>query len=85
MHDKTLSLLNIETITSDFKKLTSSESSPKEWRKANKIPVHKNGDKQLITNYRPVSLLPVCGKAFEKIIFNSLYVYLNNNNLLNST
>ena len=38
----------------------------------------------MITNYRPVSLLHICGKVFEKIIFNSLFVYLNNNNLLNS-
>ena len=60
------------------------ESFPKEWKEANIIPVHKKGDKQLITNYRPVSLLPICGKVFEKIIFNSLFVYLNNNNLLNS-
>ena len=35
----------------------------------------------MITNYRPVSLLPICGKVFEKIIFNSLFVHLNNNNL----
>ena len=38
----------------------------------------------MIKNYRPVSLSPICGKVFEKIIFNSLFVYLNNNNLLNS-
>ena len=60
------------------------ESFSKEWKKANTIPVHKKGDKQLIINYWPVSLLPICGKVFEKIIFNSLFVYLNNNNLLNS-
>ena len=52
--------------------------------KASTIPAHKNGDKQLIINYQPVSLLSICGKVFEKIIFNSLFVYLNNNNLLNS-
>ena len=34
------------------------------------------------TNYRPVS--PICEKIFEKIIFNSLLVHLNLNNLLNS-
>ena len=28
--------------------------------------------------------MPICGKVFEKIIFNSRFVYLNNNNLLNS-
>ena len=39
-------------------------------------------DKQLIKNYRPVSLLPICRKIFEKIIFNSLFKYLEDNNLL---
>ena len=59
--------------------------SPKNGKTENIIPVHKKGDKQLITNYRPVSLLPVCGKVFERIIFNSFFVHLNNNNnLLNS-
>ena len=67
-----------------FRNCLETESFLKEWKKANIIPVHKKGDKQLITNYRPVSLLPICGKVFEKIIFNSLFVYLNNNNLLNS-
>ena len=47
------------------------ESFPKEWKKTNIIPVHKIGDKQLIANYRPISLLPICGKVFEKLIFNS--------------
>ena len=48
------------------------------------IPVHKKCGKQLIANYRPVSLLPICGKSFETIIFNLLFVHFNNNNLLNS-
>ena len=41
-----------------------------------------HGDKQ-INNYRPVSLLPICSKIFEKIIFNSLFEYLEDNKLLN--
>ena len=45
-------------------------------------PVYKKGRKQLIKNYRPISLLPICGKIFEKIVFNTLYSYLNENNLL---
>ena len=42
----------------------------------------KKGDKQLIKNYRPISLLPICGKILEKIIFNNLYTYLHTNNLI---
>ena len=60
-----------------------SECFPNEWKKANVIPVHKKGDKQIINNYRPVSLLPICSKIFEKIIFNSLFKYLEDNKLLN--
>ena len=52
------------------------------WKLANVTPIYKKGDKQLIKNYRPISLLPICGKMFEKIIFNNLYSYLNANNLI---
>ena len=44
--------------------------------------IFKKGDKQFIKNYRPISLLPICGKIFEKIIFNNLYSYLTVNNLI---
>ena len=36
---------------------TESFPFPKEWKKANIIPVHEKDDKQLKTNYRPVSIL----------------------------
>ena len=52
------------------------------WKLANIIPIFKKDDKQLIKNYSPISLLPICGKIFEKIIFNNLYNYLNTNNLI---
>ena len=54
---------------------------PDMWKLANRTPIFKKGYKQLIMNYRPISLLPICGKMFEKIIFNNLYSYLNPNNL----
>ena len=50
---------------------------PGTWKKSNIIPVHKKGDKQIVNNYRPVSLLPICSKTLEKIIFNSIMRFLN--------
>ena len=45
------------------------------WNKANVTPVHKKGDKQVLKDYRPMSLLPICWKIFEKLIFNALYSF----------
>ena len=39
------------------------------WKKSNIVPTFKKGDKQCIKNYRPVSLLPVCGKVFERLLY----------------
>ena len=55
---------------------------PLAWKHANVQPVYKKNSKQDKQNYRPISLLPVCGKIFEKIIFDSLYSFLLTNNLL---
>ena len=57
---------------------------PSTWKKANVIPVHKKDDKQCVNNYRPVSLLPVFGKIFEKLIFNEIYSFLDREKLLNT-
>ena len=67
-----------------FRNCLESECFPKEWKKAITVPVHKKHDKQLIKNYRPVSLLPICFKIYEKVIFNSLFKYLDDNNLSTS-
>ena len=57
---------------------------PTTWKKANIIPAHKKGDKQYVNNYRPVLLLPVFGKIFEKLIFNEIYSFLDREKLLNT-
>ena len=38
-------------------------------------PVFKKGDPQLYDNYRPISILPIFGKIYEKIIYNRLYSF----------
>ena len=55
---------------------------PDHWKEANVTPVHKKNDKQIISNYRPISLLPVLAKVYERIIFKNLYNYLISNNLI---
>ena len=46
---------------------------PTEWKKANVVPIHKRDDKQNVKNYRPVSLLQIFGKIFERLIYNEMY------------
>ena len=47
--------------------------------KANAVPIHKKkkvkSDKQLLIDYRQVSLLPICGKVFERIIFTKKTIF----------
>ena len=49
---------------------------PDIWKKSNIIPAHKKNDKQLVNNYRPISLLPILVKIFEQISFNRIYDFL---------
>ena len=55
---------------------------PKQWKRAHVTPVHKKDNKQLIKNYRPISLLPIFAKIFEKIVFKNLYNHLVKNDLI---
>ena len=46
---------------------------PSAWKRANVVPIHKKSSKQLADNYRPVSLLCILGKIFERIIYKHIY------------
>ena len=58
-----------------FKNILVTSKYPDLWKCANVTPIFKKDDKKLIKNYRPISLLPICSKIFEKIIFNNLYFF----------
>ena len=52
-------------------------------KQPNIVPVRKKSDKQFVKNNRPISLLPIFGKNFEKIKFNKIYNFLLEERLLN--
>lgn len=55
---------------------------PNVLKKALVHPIHKSGKRDLVDNYRPISVLPAMSKILEKIINVRLKKYLENNNLL---
>ena len=44
-------------------------------------PLFKKGDDTQFTNYRPISLLPVISKIFEKVIFKQIYGFFQDRQL----
>ena len=63
---------------------TSLETSqfPDCWKNARITPIFKEGDRAERSNYRPISVLPVISRLFEKLVFNQLYEYLVKNKLI---
>ena len=49
---------------------------PSQLKLAKVIPIFKDGSKLLVSNYRPISLLPVLSKIFEKIVHKQLFEFL---------
>ena len=45
---------------------------PQEWKSANIVPIYKKGDKNLVNNYRPISLLCLSAKIMERVILDQL-------------
>ena len=45
--------------------------------------IYKSGKKYVLSNYRPISFLPCFSKMLERIMYNRLYNYLNENEILN--
>lgn len=66
-------IFNVSIETSTF---------PDAWKIARVTPIYKEGEKSEKSNYRPISVLPVISRLFEKLIFDQLYQYMNENGFL---
>lgn len=68
-----------------FTKSFSTGKVPNIWKKASVIPVFKSGDKQLFTNYRPISLTACTCKMFEHILCNHITSFIESHSLLSQS
>ena len=58
---------------------------PDAWKMATVTPIPKSGDLTQISNYRPISLLPLPGKIMEKIIHKQLMDFIEVNDILSDS
>ena len=59
-------------ITNCINKCISTKSSPDELKVADVITVFKKEDPNNKANYRPLSLLPIISKIFERVLFEQI-------------
>ena len=48
-------------------------------------PIFKSGDKEDFNNYRPISVLPAVAIIFEKLLYDQLYKYFTDIEILGKT
>ena len=53
---------------------------PNELKIANLVPIFKSGDDMVFSNYRPVSGLPIFPKWLDRLVYNRLIKFINDNN-----
>lgn len=54
-----------------------SSTIPQEWKLHRISPIFKSGDKSLVSNYRPISLLCIVSKLFEQIIYDKIIDFIS--------
>ena len=70
------------SICAIFNRSTVSDVFPTEWKSTKVIPLFKQGERSDLNNYRPISIIPVVVKVFERIVYNQFYKHLTGNNLI---
>ena len=53
---------------------------PDDWKSARVAPLFKQGDRDDLNNYRPISVISIVAKVFERILFDQVYTYLEEHN-----
>ena len=74
----------LKPLTNVLKLSLTTEVFLREMEIAGGIPLLKSGDPMMLNNYRPVSVLPVFSKLFERLIYNRLISFVNKHKMLYS-
>ena len=56
---------------------------PQDWKNARVSPIHKKGKRDLVNNYRPVSLTSVICKLLESIVRDEMLKFFEDNEIMN--
>ena len=65
----------VNQIFTDDLSIKMSSKIQTEWKTANVTPVFKKDSKNFVSNYRPISLLPIVSKVLEKCILKKVFNY----------
>ena len=71
-----------EKLTDLFNFSFENSEIPDVWKVAKVTPLPKAGNSKNVSNFRPISLLPLPSKMIEKTVYNRIYSHCNDNNLL---
>ena len=55
---------------------------PNEWKCAKVVPIHKQGKRNCVDNYRPISIIPAVAKVFERLIYDQVFQYITEKKIL---
>ncbi len=70
------------TMTKIFQASLDTGTIPDDWREAAIVPIFKKGERQLASNYRPVSLTSVSCKILEHIVHSQIMMHYDTNSIL---
>ena len=70
------------SLTEIFNMSIDSNPFPSDWKTARVIPLFKNGQRSVLDNYRPISILPVVSKIMERLLYNQISDYFTKKQLL---
>ncbi len=70
------------SLTDIFNMSMDSNQFPSDWKAARVTPLFKKGQRSVLDNYRPISILPVVSKIMERLLYNQIYDYFVKKDLL---